>query len=685
MLNDDSLFEDPLEDYPIYTPDSTTRNAFHLVEELLDLGDYQAAKSVHLEILSLDEPIPNSLIYDKGAQQALRNPDLSYDVRFEDFTMWLSLVPEFDPSNPYTFPDIRRLLFRTAITHMDLIMHFALICAEKGYGEVMTTYFMPIICQYTEPSIALKFVSQYEAKHQVYLQRIGASTRVQAGAFAYVRGFAVRSLASSGNLQHALDLLPPTMTLSNHTYRHLSTWMKRSGPQYELRRAEIDAHLRQVDATVTTVPGGRMANILASTEEGPPEAPVYNVVALLRYLKHHLSYPHQPPHALDIMNFMVLYSESGRTTALDQLRNKAFRSGYAHASKFVLAELLFDYHRGMHIEVIQRFTDSCYVAGVPRDEVMIVLSTAKTPKETTGFHPKSRFFGKLFPTGAICSIVWHSLVALSVTHARLERLYAKLLQFAKGDATDHLPDIFPEYSKVSHLIPPPRLMNPVVAASFTPFMWRLMVHAGPDRGAEILRDVVSVGLQPTVYHFTELAAYYAGAGQAARAFFILDRMEASSSPPPEPQPIPDIGDQYDEHGHMKIPTPVPHVYDLDASEPVYDVENTDAAQTDANALKPVGIPAPDFVMYASLMRHFIIAGDAKSVASVNERFLKRYKYVSGDNTFMDKIYADWQRLHTEVRRIYLNFHIIIFSSNNCCSKTPGSVRNMVEKAAELDG
>lgn len=290
-----------------------------------------------------------------------------------------------------------------------------------------------------------------------------------------------------------------------------------------------------------------------------------------------------------------------------------------------------------------------------------------------------------------------------------------------------------------------------------------MKATGASRGARILGEMLKAGLKPTVYHFTELAGFYAHEGDVTKAMHILDRMEAklasekqelveeSASEGPTAPSTPSTGDfdvprnegseslpavetdvlesaldelipssqssvEWDGQNRLQLEQndqsflstgDPPGVATSGASETRDEVSHPTANSLDetadatglegsSNDTPPISttpanestetqppltttpesspsevqaasdgsspqqtqprpafsaIPSPDYVMYVSLMRGFIISRSFDAVAEVNRRMLLRYQYTPGADIHLDAVYEDWETLASRERKI----------------------------------
>lgn len=660
--NDTALFEDEsFYDYPtLYLPPTSRRTPLEHLTLLIESGQYDEAKRILHEILDLGIPIPPSYIYEKAAQYTLGFPlnprgdrlELEYAQRLEDFSMWFSLIPEYDPKAVHDFAETKKRLFSAAFTQLDIIIQFGLICAAKGHSEVVSGPVLSAVTMYADPLVSMRFFERLENSVQQWVVRDKGEQQSKfhvTHAWSYIRGAGIRGFARAGHLREALSLLPDPYDqnhLSTFTYSYLLKRLEQAGPPYAEAATRVK-RLREANSSrISMEQASSMSNLVSAEADALRlETLGDGLVATLKNLKKSLKRGNRLPHALLIMNFIEEYLDLGRWKALELLRKVAFRSGYASAAKFIFAGMLYNYHHGNYRQVIRQFSHAFYLTGVPREEIVTVLREIEGDSALNDPSPLENWdiqLGKLFPNPFHCSIVWHALVALSATPGRVEILYQKLLAFASGQIEDQLPSLLPSYSEVTPLVPPPIWINRVAVSSFTPFMRPLMFHGGASRGPKIIREMLHMGLKPDVYHFTELAGFYAYTGDTKQAFFILDRMEAqlalekAQNPPTQDT---DSEGKVVEPSHKTSATSEPH---SQSAASFGDVSSTHpTSSTPATPSNTTSIPTPSMILYISLMRNFLHLNNLEAVQEVNRRFLKNFKYVPGMNNYLDRVYEDW--------------------------------------------
>ncbi|KAF5369229.1 hypothetical protein D9757_010032 [Collybiopsis confluens] len=247
----------------------------------------------------------------------------------------------------------------------------------------------------------------------------------------------------------------------------------------------------------------------------------------------------------------------------------------------------------------------------------------------------------IFPSRLHISLIWQALAFLASSPRKLGLLFEELIRFAKPPAaeediqdetdagrifSDPLPSETPgatssDYptlqtpqswtSRGHRLIGQSTLLNkewpahghasPIIAECFTPFIIKLMRasllpslsnESNPDSFSntisvsfstptEIIRTLLSLNLSPTIYHYTEMARWWAWKGEEARVWAVLERLEEANSQPMYARGV--------KHGEEE--------------------KNDEAVPNRADSTETLNasshLPSPDLPFYISLMRAFI--------------------------------------------------------------------------------
>ena len=650
---DDAVFEVWGQEYSAValtstlSPHNSPHSSIHALVQLVELRDFNQAYLLLKDIQDLHIPIPLSFIYEAPAQAALRNGDLHGAKQLEQFTAWFSLIPPAHTSDiTPTFGKTCHLIFQAKVTNLSLILNFAKIMASKGYGQMISVQAIPTVMRYSSSEVGLNFLEDFNdanAKYWAIHDPKTAAKRAEKLTID-VRGLAVRSLAYSDRIDEALSLLPDPndirFKLTSYTYDVLLRRLEKSKDVEHRKQIPRVEELRSQEST-TVSENNSVSPLTVLAEEAEmasnlnPAHPVdltENLANDLRYLKLALLDKYLVPHPFTIVNFMNTYLATGRSQALELLHNRAIRTSYRTISTFIFAEMLFYRRLRQHDLVIETFVDHFYLTGVPREHVLNRyhrLSAKRRaydpatredppPERCYKFDPRKIFSrGKLWPSSAHCNLVYHALVALTVPNSALESLYQELL-------------LITEHGKDAPTTPAIASVEPLVIGSkgpssgaFTPFFRRLMQAFGPARGAKILNDMVKNRIKPTTYHYTELAGFYASAGEAQKAFLILGDLERRFK-----------------NTAQSLTTGSNNQGDSSTSEKHDTLEIPESS----------ALPAPDLVMYISLMRGFIISKNLQAADAVAARLRQLHKYRKGEDRYLDDVYRDIEYMREEYRQ-----------------------------------
>ncbi|KIK06444.1 hypothetical protein K443DRAFT_674423 [Laccaria amethystina LaAM-08-1] len=631
VADDPSVFEERDSDYITYAPaEQAVYSSTHALAHLITDHRYEEAYSLFVELRDLGVVIPPSRFYEQAALASLRVPEESVS-RFAD---WFSLIPPAHLAvSPRKFEEVRRVILQTPIINLHLVTSMALILASKGYADVISIHAVPLVIRYASPEMSRQFLDDFMQAHRLYWNshRPQDAPYMMKKTFTNVRGIAIRALAFSRRLEEAVALLPDshnsTFRLTRYTYDVLLRGLRTTREHKVKQHIPLVMALRNQESTSIPAPH-HSSDILADLSENAGlmweikfPTPIHvsdSLAETLRYLKNGLSSNADIPHPYTIVNFFAAYQLTGRSRGLALLLQRSIRSSYASTSAFVLAEMLYYQKLKQHSLVIQAFVDHFYLSGVPRDDVLTCYNRLKhqqaefsrqyhvsTEEEEAPPHRVCEYGdgivlprGKLWPSAQHCNLVWHSLVAIAPDDATVERLYHKLLKVA---ADGHSPE--PNgLQSIKPLVTPVKVTTS--SGAFIPFIKRLMFASGAGRGAKIISNMLTLGLRPNVYHFTELAGRYARMGDARRAFLLLNKME----------------------NQTKIGT----------------ASSATAEQQDNI------FPPPDLIMYISLVRGFILARNLEGALEVDRRMRLVHEHVLGQNEYLDIAYADLQALKQEV-------------------------------------
>lgn len=635
------IFEEDGEEYAIMqpkdsTPDHASTQSAGVLRKLVQDGLYNQAYAFLKEVQGVGAAIPSSFLYEQPAIAVVSDPGMSAEEKLERFTAWFFLIPP-DHIAPHIsdFAELRRLLLQPHLIQLPLVMRFGLLLAEKGYADRLSVAIIPLVLRCTTPEVGRFFLDNFCQANERYITDPNNQIATSRAAFRIkktttnVLGQAVRALAYSGRLDEAIALLPdpknPTFKLTTYTYNVIlqRSWSLPDG----IRQKSIDL-IKQLRSSLQTcvkaapeTTDGREVELSSLVDQFTADPIDFgnDLVAMLRYLKKHVVTKKRSDtaHPITIVNFISMYLATGRTRALKMLLDKALRKSFFATSNFVLAEMLFYRRLNQSHLVIKTFLDHFWMSGVPRDEVLLRYTRIKA--NVDNYDPSSgedpplqRFYpfdpsltlrrGKLWPRMVHCNLVWDALVELTSGDRELRQLYSKLISFAEHRSDLSQADLIGNTEE----IPITRHWKTAVgASSFTPFMYRLMCYQGPAFGVQILRDMLRLGISPTVYHYTELCGFYARQGDVDKVFLILDGMERRL--------------------RRLVPPELPE------------------SQSSTTILDPVEecqLPEPTLVTYTSILRGFLIAKNLEGAEMAYEKLISHSGYTPGSSTVVDLAIQD---------------------------------------------
>ncbi|KAJ7485361.1 hypothetical protein FB451DRAFT_1027530 [Mycena latifolia] len=611
-------------------PISSTQSLEILVAE----RNYEQALRVLDELVEFGTEIPFSYSYEEAAMFAIKTPahtQAEIEDQVHRFKKWFSLIPTANQSRPRTFRRLRRRIMSTPLTSLRLIMEFGLITAEKGFANTTHHSVIRVVAMYGNPDVTIQFIDELRRRNRTFLE--GSSKSANADIMdrklhVDIVGVAVKALANAGHFDHAVQLLPDpletTFHLTHYTYSLLIRKLRKTRdarylPHLKfLEEHKSEARLRndtpapppspervaKLRANSETEAARRMEDFtaedihLASSFVSRAPQRVRNLAAALHTLKKGFRSisPSHRPHPLTVVRFFELYLGSGRTRAIPLLRNFVLRGTFGIHS-YIFAEMVFHERSRNPDLVIQTFVTHFYLVGVPRDELLKRLDVMERDPETA-YIWAAEPLQKLHPSPAVAALVWRALLEVTREERGLTDLYAKLLRF--GDLrAERLSALYPG---VPLLRPPPRWKTGVDPAAFTPFVRRICQAFGAERGALILKDMLDLGIKPTIHQLTELAMEYSRTGDVAKTFRVLDQAR-------------------------------PHGVDPDSNV-------DDEVSPRRSAVRSHLIPRVDQVFYIAIIRGFLLSNQLAAAKEVERRMHERYGHVDGNDPHLDELYED---------------------------------------------
>ncbi|KAF7318963.1 hypothetical protein HMN09_00232200 [Mycena chlorophos] len=312
-----------------------------------------------------------------------------------------------------------------------------------------------------------------------------------------------------------------------------------------------------------------------------PSPSISELAQILRALKASLRSPspsHQPTIAT-LVAFMQHYTSLSRSRAIALLRNYVSASPSARAA-YGLAHMLLHQRTGQPAEVIRTYASYFIITGLPRDELLAYLGS-----ESSYFPTKQE------PWLVHNAAVWHALLDLTPVQPYREsnHLYNKMLSFGRYET---VPPPTTHHG-VPYLDPPWECA--ICAGAFTPFIRRLTVAYGAQRGLDILQDMNHLGIDPQIHQLTEVAMAFSREGDVPQTFTLLNLVERA-----------------------------------------FDAQVDESKEHDVDDLL---YPSVDIVFYAAIIRGLFESGKLDAAKDVVRRLLQRFGTVVYENEIVRELLA----------------------------------------------
>jgi hypothetical protein len=618
---DSSVFEESLEEYDVVArssiaqglPKTSIETLIHLVE----IKCYKTAERIRSELVQMGVEIPLNAVYEKAAIEVLRIP--KRENLAEAFAGWFSLVPMAQDSKPRSFSTITQLIFhKSLLLDIPLIRQFGLICASKGYAKKVALQVISHIVRYADPSVSGPFLNEFETLATQYQRKFYPDIKKT---LKYFRDIAIRNHCLAGRPAEAIKIFQASRASKIGISRATSAFLIRKlESSHDPANEKIIAELRyQPHFSRTTT----------ATFSESPLLPG-SLASKARILRKSLI-SNQPPSAHALCIFMSEYRATGRTVALSLLRKKAFQHTHRSIRLWVTAEMLYYAERNQHANVVFTFAAYFHLVGVPQDVIERQLERSSEIRDLRLEDQRGSFLSlvprqypmaeKIAPSPLSTVLVWQSLATLSRGANELWSLYRQLLHFARLSNTSPSPptSLSPLPPSLSQSPPahPPILMpapaRAVHQGHFTPFLRLFRERSGPHRALAVVADMLSLGIQPTQYHYAALANSFARMRNVEFAMALLGRSERA------------------------------------AKGEVVDGVSSDGLSSKATMLRT----------YTKIMRAFLDAKCLDAAVRVDDR-IRRAGYVPGSNLPTDRARAVLQfHLRRKVRLLLLFLFLFV--------------------------
>lgn len=584
---DHSIFEDDSPEYNMKgsPPSVTSSTPLETLFAMVVARKFEVAERMRRELVETGVSIPHHHLFERAVRATLYLHPV--ESRLETFTNWFTLLPDArDLGKPRRFRGLRGRLFKHAATQQDIIMQFGLIAASKGYGRYIMPQVISTVVRYSPPAIAAKYLLDFEQRAMMWKNGAKLAQRVRGMKRGRhirkdVYSLAIRTQTMAGRLKDAVDLLQSArdrkISISGFTYLMLMQHLSRVGDE---------ERLKTVKALADRVVLKRLADRVTPASKPRTLATQLHVLRNIIKRDSHTYIPHN-----ELLVFIEEYkAHTSSTRGIALLRRRALRHGPAMASEWALTEMLYHHRRHEYRLVLMVFKLYFHLVGVPRD---LVPELKRKPKNGAkfndgGYMVKERWTRteKLWPTRSHTALAWNAMIWLKSLHGshHASALYRELLRQARYSQA-------PSTEEVAIAAGPSHIVD---GAHFMPFLAAFNKERGATRVAEVMGDMMALGIEPTVEHWTIMAGTFAKLGNREQVFRILDSMEGAA--------------------------------DRIAS-------NSDAGPQDKTTSK---FPAATIATHTNILQCFVQARCVPEAQEVRARIMARYAYVPGQRPQTDR-------------------------------------------------
>ncbi|KAJ7778307.1 hypothetical protein B0H16DRAFT_883743 [Mycena metata] len=493
-----------------------------LLLQLVERGHYKQAERLRLNMVSDSIPIEPNPIYELAALAKIRW-HAAQDR--EGFLTWLQLVPDNkDPSQIGNGPFKKtfEVLFRTGrpAKNLDLISQFCLICAAKGYHQLVWDDLVDLMGKFQKPNIAMEFFLAFEAAMLRYYSKNHPGFVEETAS--RQRHLLIMFCCDVGWLDEAVWLIQdPSAHLSTRACERLI---------HLLRVRQGDSDLANITMLEQCLQRQRPARTPTSRDasHSPKHFSTRAIIeglqthqsrtwiaSQLRNVKRLLSQRslvlHRPP-GNSLHSFMAHYNACrGSTNALSTLRKRALIASDPCSHTWLCKEMFYLHEARKFAEIIALFDANFESSFLPHEPWRILRAHAPN-----GVYERHVVPTRLEISGADAWVIWNALVRLSAsvdlpTPLRiLETLHHSAVHFSSM-LTDRQFRAFPtSYTAV-----------------FRSIIWAYGELGEVDKAAAAAGDMTLIGkLHPSnVGLVDELAGVHARAGNVRAATRLLDSVE----------------------------------------------------------------------------------------------------------------------------------------------------------------
>ncbi|KAJ7927602.1 hypothetical protein B0H13DRAFT_1971093 [Mycena leptocephala] len=521
---------------------SQTRDAESLNQALVDAvqqENFTSAENIRLRLVSEFGTIDPNPAYERAALAQIRW-DNQQDLHA--FLTWLQLVPDNeDPSRVENGPltKTRNILFRrgTPARNLLLITEFSLVCAAKGYGQLVWDDLVLLMGRFQLAQQAVEFFLSFEAKLLEYYSKYHPGLVEETAS--RQRYLLIMLCCDAGWLGKAVQIVQDSTR-----YRTISACER----LLELLQARDDKTnvalvkqclLRQRAMAAPLLPdppkkssiASRISDFVGAGSEFRKVTQYYStrsiidghmeprsrtwVAKKLREVKSLIARRALVAHASPGNSLHQIFAHyeacKGYPRGLSTLQKKALARSDPCSYIWLCKEMFYLHQCRKYADIVALFLKNFFVTFLPPEPWHILRRMASPSEPLRSVHkvPKLMKISR-----ADAWVIWNALIRLSVLAPEplpvLEELHHSLVHFS-SQLTDRQFQAFPT----------------AYSAAFRSIIWAYGELAEIDKAAAAAGDLALIGkLEPTnVVVFDELAGVYARAGNVPAATRVLKLLE----------------------------------------------------------------------------------------------------------------------------------------------------------------
>lgn len=528
----DNVYDEP-------SPKPTNESLLSLVHS----GRYEAAALYRLKLIDNAIPIEPHPLYEDAAIAAWRKT-----ADLDIFATWLRLVPKKADERPNSSPFMksRQELLRSGgpAEIIPAIIRFAIICASKGYGDLVWHEVVLLLSRFATQEEAslflLKFeiaVKRYTAKNLPHLEQakiiIGQRKRtLDVCCHAEWLDTAMQIVQHSQGMpifaqcQLLLQKLQERNDQANVML--LKTLMNKEGWMSPLYLRAVGHNETSGISVGTTIP--IMDSLPSKSEHIPafygeaklPGADRRTIALRLKRTKNYIRRRQPPTDSLQYLRTVYESTPSVQGNAISILRRQALAMSDSCAERWLCDELRFFTFQKKYSDLVATFDanfHSDFLPSMPYNSIKEtilpqistqspdIVPTKLTMKSTDGY------------------LIWNALIHLSLSLPSsssfdvLQQLYFSLLRYCNRLTT-------PEF----------RGSHPAYPAAFRSCIYAFGVLGHPSLAASVLDDMTTPAViggsrkGPDRRHHEMLGYVYAKAGMEEDAMKVLSSIEDDNHP-----------------------------------------------------------------------------------------------------------------------------------------------------------